>query len=57
VIIFKRAKYGGVTAIIPALGRLRQEYWEFQANLGYTVKHCVKNKQKQIHSNDHKLSA
>jgi hypothetical protein len=28
---------------IPALWRLRQEYHEFKANLGYIVRPCLKN--------------
>jgi hypothetical protein len=34
-------------SIIPALSRLRQENWEFQANLGYRVRPCLENKTKQ----------
>lgn len=30
--------------IIPALGRLKQEDWEFEANLDYTVRACLKKK-------------
>jgi hypothetical protein len=32
--------------VISALGRLRQEDHKFKANLGYTVKPCLKNKDK-----------
>jgi predicted glycosyl hydrolase (DUF1957 family) len=31
--------------VIPALGRLRQEDHQFEVNLGFTVRPCLKNKQ------------
>jgi hypothetical protein len=39
-----------VHIVIPALGRLRQEEHEFDANLGYIVKPCLK-KPKEKKSN------
>jgi hypothetical protein len=32
------------TPVIPALGRLRQEYDEFQASLDYITKPCLKKR-------------
>jgi hypothetical protein len=36
-----------VHAITPALGRLRQEDYEFQVSLGYTGRPCLKKKKKK----------
>jgi hypothetical protein len=33
--------------IPPALRRLRQEYGEFKANLGYTARPCLKKKERK----------
>jgi hypothetical protein len=33
------------TPVIPALRRLRQNYYKLQANLGYIVRICLKTKQ------------
>jgi hypothetical protein len=37
----------GHTAVIPALKRLKHRGPEFDANLAYTVRPCLKNKQKK----------
>jgi hypothetical protein len=33
--------------VIPALGRLRQEYHEFETSLGYRVRSCLKKRKHQ----------
>jgi hypothetical protein len=40
------------TTVVPTLRRLRQEYGEFKASLGYTVKPYLKKKRKSrnLHS-------
>jgi hypothetical protein len=34
--------------VIPGFGRLRQEDFEFEINLGYIVRTCLQNKNKQV---------
>jgi hypothetical protein len=38
-------------SVIPALGRLRQYACEFQANLGYIARPCLKKKKKEKKNN------
>jgi hypothetical protein len=35
-------------SVIPALGKLRQEDWEFQVSLDCIARHCLKKKKKEI---------
>jgi hypothetical protein len=42
-----------VHAITPALGRLRQEDYEFQVSLGYTGRPCLKKKKKNQKKRKH----
>jgi hypothetical protein len=35
----------GIT-VIPALGKLRQEDWEFEANWGFKMRPCLRNQRK-----------
>jgi hypothetical protein len=35
------------THVIPALGRLNKEDWEFQVSLGYRVRSCLKKKKEE----------
>jgi hypothetical protein len=39
---YLQARHSGTTPVIPALWSLGQEDHEFEANLGYTVRSCLK---------------